>query len=33
LSGRLWWFFPLAAIGVLALAGRLRIPARFPGVK
>jgi hypothetical protein len=33
LSGRLWWFFPLAAIGVLALAGRLRVPARFPGVK
>lgn len=33
LSGRLWWFFPLAAISVLALAGRLRIPARFPGVK
>lgn len=33
LSGRLWWFFPLAAISVLALAGRLRFPARFPGVK
>ena len=31
LAGRLWWFFPLAAISVLGLAGRLRIPARFPG--
>jgi len=30
LSGRLWWFFPLIAISVLALIGRLRIPARLP---
>jgi hypothetical protein len=30
LSGRLWWFFPLIAISVLALIGRLRTPARLP---
>lgn len=30
---RLIWFFPLFALGVLALIGRLRIPARLPGPK
>jgi len=30
LSGRLWWFFPLIAVSVLALVGRLRTPARLP---
>jgi hypothetical protein len=30
LNGRLWWFFPLIAIGVLAVAGRFRTPARLP---
>jgi hypothetical protein len=30
LSGRIWWFFPLIAISVLGLAGRLRTPARLP---
>lgn len=32
-SHRLVWFFPLFALGVLALAGRFRIPARLPGPK
>jgi hypothetical protein len=30
LGGRLWWFFPLMGLGVLALAGRFRFPARLP---
>jgi hypothetical protein len=30
LSGRIWWFFPLIALSVLALVGRLRTPARLP---
>jgi hypothetical protein len=29
-SGRLEWFFPLFALGLLALIGRLRTPARLP---
>lgn len=29
-SGRLLWFFPLMMIGLLAIAGRLRTPARLP---
>jgi hypothetical protein len=33
LSHRLLWFFPLLALGVLAVAGRLRTPARFPAQK
>ncbi|HWC34063.1 MAG TPA: hypothetical protein VG650_04455 [Mycobacteriales bacterium] len=32
-SDRLVWFFPLFALGVLALIGRLRVPARLPGPK
>jgi hypothetical protein len=32
-SRRLKWFFPLFALGVFALIGRLRIPARLPGPK
>jgi hypothetical protein len=30
LSGRLWWFFPLIAISLLAIAGRFQLPARLP---
>jgi hypothetical protein len=30
LNGRLWWFFPLIAVSLLAIAGRLRTPARLP---
>lgn len=30
LGGRLWWFFPLIALSLLALFGRLRFPARLP---
>jgi hypothetical protein len=29
-AGRLWWFFPLIALSLLAIAGRLRLPARLP---
>ena len=32
-SHRLEWFFPLFALGFLALIGRLRAPARLPGPK
>ncbi len=32
-SRRLEWFFPLFALGVFALIGRLRVPARLPGPK
>jgi hypothetical protein len=32
-SGRLEWFFPLFAVGIFALIGRLRAPARLPGPK
>ena len=32
-SHRLEWFFPLFALGFLALAGRFRAPARLPGPK
>jgi hypothetical protein len=32
-SNRLEWFFPLFALGVFALIGRLRVPARLPGPK
>jgi hypothetical protein len=32
-SGRLEWFFPLFALGLFALIGRLRAPARLPGPK
>jgi hypothetical protein len=32
-SRRLEWFFPLFALGVFALIGRLRAPARLPGPK
>jgi hypothetical protein len=33
LSGRLWWFFPLIALSLLAIAGRFQLPARLPSQK